>query len=94
MKINKVLPCGYCKGVKGNKLVDSKLRKFKSKYSKDVKDEINKIKNKKDKKIKPNYKKKKKLAIEKIKRKARRDFIKNEIKKQRKERYRKMAKDN
>ena len=82
------------KEVKGNKLVDSKLRKFKSKYSKDVKDEINKIKNKKDKKIKPNYKKKKKLAIEKIKRKARRDFIKNEIKKQRKERYRKMAKDN
>ena len=79
------------KEFKGSKLVDSKVRKFKPKYLKEVEADINKIKNKKDKKVKPNYKKKKKMAIENIKRKARRNFIKNEIKKQKKERYRKMG---
>ena len=81
---------GTCKG---NKVVDTKFRKYKASNSPEVEREIKKIVSKKDKKVKPNYKKKKKMAIEKIKRKARREFIKVKIKEQRKERYRQEARN-
>ncbi|MBR3228081.1 MAG: DEAD/DEAH box helicase [Erysipelotrichaceae bacterium] len=48
----------------------------------------------KNEKVKPNYKKKKKKAIEDIKRKQRREFIRNKIKEERKERYKLQAKEN
>ena len=85
--------CFIQKDIKGNKIVDTKVRKYKGSNSVEVEKQIKKIVSKKDKKVKPNYKKKKKLAIEKIKRKARREFIKGKIKEQRKERYRREARN-
>ena len=79
------------KDVKGSQLKNSFLRTHHKKNSDEVEKQIKMIVSKKDKKVKPNYKKKKKMAIEKIKRKARREFIRNEIKKQRKERYKSQA---
>lgn len=46
----------------------------------------------KNEKVKPNYKKKKNKQIEEIKRKKRRDFIKSKIKEEKKERYKRVAK--
>lgn len=81
------------KELKGNKLVNTKIRKYRSSNPAAVEKEISKIISRKDKKVKPNYKKKKKIAIEKIKRKARREYIKGKIKEQRKERYRQAARN-
>ena len=47
----------------------------------------------KNEKVKPNYKKKKTQEIEKIKRKKRREFIQSKIKEERKERYKKQARN-
>ncbi|MFV0551866.1 MAG: DEAD/DEAH box helicase [Anaerorhabdus sp.] len=49
--------------------------------------EIAKVLTRKNEKVKPGYKKKKAAMVQKIKQKERRDKIKNEIKAQRKERY-------
>lgn len=94
--INKLKKDGYkfiAKEIKGAGLNDLYIRKYKNKSNDVIEKEIKKIVSKKDKVVKPNYKKKKKLAIEKIKRKAKRDFIKNKIKEQRKERYRQMSRN-
>lgn len=55
--------------------------------------ELAKILTKKNEKVKPNYKKKKKAAIEKIQRKERREFIQQKIQEQRKQRYKKAARE-
>lgn len=81
------------KDIKGNKLVNIKIRKHRLPNTPEIEKEIKMIISKKDKKVKPNYKKKKKRAIEKIKKKARRDYIKGKIKEQRKERYRLAARE-
>lgn len=55
--------------------------------------EIVKALYRKKEKVKPNYKKKKNQEVERIKRKKRREFIQKKIKEERKERYKKNAKD-
>ena len=60
----------------------------------EVEKEIAKTLRRKKEKVKPNYKKKKQRAIEEIKRKQRRDFIRQKIKEERKERYKQAARKN
>ena len=55
--------------------------------------EIVKTLYRKKEKVKPNYKKKKNQEVERIKRKKRREFIKQKIKEERKERYKKNARN-
>ena len=69
----------------------TKKREFK--ISQEEEKQIAKTLYRKNEKVKPNYKKKKKLEIEKIKRKKRREYIQNKIKEQRKERYKKQARE-
>jgi len=78
----------YKRGAWKNTKNPTKKREFKL----DPQDkEIAKTLYRKNEKVKPNYKKKKKLEIEKIKRKKRREYIQAKIKEERKERYKKEA---
>ena len=80
----------YKRGLWKNANNPTKKREFKV----DSQDkEIAKTLYRKNEKVKPNYKKKKKLEIEKIKRKKRREYIQTKIKEERKERYKKQARE-
>ena len=69
----------------------TKKREFK--INQEEEKQIAKTLYRKKEKVKPNYKKKKKLEIEKIKRKKRREYIQAKIKEERKERYKKQARE-
>ena len=77
--------------IKGNSLKDVVKKKRINKKDEELEKQIAKTLYRKNEKVKPGYKKKKKAQIDKLKRKAKREFIKNEIKKQRKERYKQEA---
>ena len=77
--------------IKGVTLKDVVKRKRVNKKDEALEKEIAKTLYRKNEKVKPGYKKKRKNQIERIKRKAKREFIKNEIKKERKERYKQEA---
>ena len=70
--------------IKGTTLKDVVKRKRVNKKDEALEKEIAKTLYRKNEKVKPGYKKKRKNQIERIKRKAKREFIKNEIKKERK----------
>ena len=83
------------KDIKQGNFKDIKSPTYKRiKKNDEVEKQIAKTLTRKNEKVKPNYKKKKKKAIEDIKRKQRREFIRNKIKEERKERYRLRAKEN
>lgn len=70
-------------------------KKQTKKVNEELELEIRKAKNSvKSKKVKPGYKKKLKLAAEKVKRKYKRNIIKQDIRRQRVERYKSEAKNN
>ena len=80
--------------IKAGSFKDIKTPTYKRPRKNDeVEKEIAKTLVRKNEKVKPNYRKKKKKAIEEIKRKQRRDFIRNKIREEKKERYRLKAKE-
>ncbi|MBR0461733.1 MAG: DEAD/DEAH box helicase [Erysipelotrichaceae bacterium] len=82
------------KDIKGGSFKDIKTPTYKRVRKNDeVEKEIARTLTRKNEKVKPNYKKKKKKAIEEIKRRQRRDFIRNKIREEKKERYKQKAKE-
>ncbi|MGM9946692.1 DEAD/DEAH box helicase [Floccifex sp.] len=72
------------KDIKNHQIVDLKAR-TKTKKEDPIEIEVKKITNKKTK-VKPNYKKKQREEIDRLRRKKRREMIRNDIKRQQKER--------
>lgn len=82
------------KDIKNNDFKDVKSPTYKHVRKNDeIEKQIAKTLTKKNQKVKPNYKKKKQRAIEEIKRKQRRDFIRQKIKEEKIERYKKQARE-
>ena len=98
--INEGLDVKYLKFVNGELKNDTPLFKgnsyiHKKRINNELENEIKKAKSKAmGKKVKPGYKKKVKIAIDKVKNKHRREVIKNDIRRQRVERYKKEALQN